>query len=80
MENKNYTAADAIRRSVSHNEIVTIDYTFQRHMPYQPTSTYVDLLWECEDHVDDGEYEDMWGTTPSGQEWRVHVLINRERR
>ena len=69
MENKNYTAADAIRRSVSHNEIITIDYT---------NATYSDLLHECEDHVDVGGYEDMWGTTESGQEWRVHVLINRE--
>jgi|TARA_R110000787_G_scaffold26043_4_gene72934 hypothetical protein len=80
VENKNYAASEAIKRSVSHDECVTIEYD---------NSTYSDLMHECEDHVEVEDYEyvngsfrriiyeDIWGTTLSGEEWRVHVLINR---
>jgi hypothetical protein len=60
------TAAEAIDRSVSHDEIVSLDYT---------DALYTDLLVACEDNVDvEGEYEDMWGTTESGHEWRVYLI------
>lgn len=61
------TTHDAIARSVSHNEIVTIPYSTEA----------ADALWaECDDHVDArasyGVVE-YWGTTDDGDEWRVHL-------
>jgi hypothetical protein len=59
------TASEAIDRSVSHDEIVTLDYT---------DALYTGLLVACEDNVDAGEYEDMWGVTEDGHEWRVYLI------
>lgn len=58
------TAETAIKRSISHHEIVTLDYD---------SDAMADLAAECEDHVTANEVEQYWGTTDDGDEWRVHV-------
>lgn len=57
-------ADQAIARSISHNEIVTIDYS----------SEAADMLRsECEDNVDANGLTEYWGTDDDGSEWRVHM-------
>ena len=56
-------ATQAIERSISHNEIVTIEST---------PEVLDQLLIECDDHVDAGERIEFWGTD-DGKEWRVHA-------
>lgn len=58
------TAAAAIARSISHNEIVTLPATAER------TS---DLMIECEDSVETTDVVEYWGTDDTGAEWRVHL-------
>lgn len=64
------TAAQAIARSISHDETVTIDGDNQAHL---------DLLAESDKHVDCGRDQDgvshveYWGKTDTGDTWRVHV-------
>lgn len=60
------TTEQAIARSVSHNEIVTLDYDAEA----------LDALEsESEGSVDNTAYgvHELWGTTDDGDEWRVHV-------
>lgn len=59
-------AENAITRSISHNEIVTIEWSHEAH-------EY--LLVRCEDHVETGKYdsEEFWGTDDDGNDWRVHL-------
>lgn len=56
----------AIDRSVSHDEIVTVPYS---------VDAATDLLALCDGDADgdtdDGE--EFWGTTNTGQFWRVHL-------
>lgn len=67
------TAQQAISRSVSHNEIVTIG-------PFG-AKTFVELRDELrglsEDYVwtttSRGNLVEFWGTTDDGDEWRVHL-------
>lgn len=65
------TTAEAIARSVSHTEIVTVDYD---------AATAEELAAESEDSVPpyttaSGQVlAEYWGTTEGGDEWRVHVL------
>jgi hypothetical protein len=59
------TAAEAIARSTSHNEIVTLP---REH------SLEVDLIVESEDSAENGSITEYWGTTESGSEWRVHLV------
>lgn len=59
---------DAISRSISHGEIVTIPYsaeTFDAHL--------CDLLDVSEDSVDAGEVVEFWGCRGT-DDWRVHLL------
>jgi hypothetical protein len=59
-------AKQAIERSVSHNEIVTLDHD----------SEALDALEsESEGSADNTAYgvHEFWGTTDAGDEWRVHV-------
>lgn len=60
---------DAIARSISHNEIVKLDWTADRASA---------LRAACEDYVDTGDQRGVqfWGTD-EGDQWRVH-LIRRE--
>lgn len=58
------TTSDAITQSVRTNSIVTMDHD---------ASSYETLLVECDDHVENGDVEEFWGTTESGDEWRVHM-------
>lgn len=32
-----------------------------------------DLIAMCEDHNDNGDEHEYWGTDDAGNEWRVHV-------
>lgn len=64
------TATDrAIDRSISRNQIVTIDFS---------TAAENDLLAECEDHVWNDDTHEFWGETCDGEQWRVHLLIGRD--
>lgn len=56
---------DAIARSVSHTEIVHLDYGSEELSI---------LMAECDDYTDanDGVVE-FWGTDGDGDEWRVHM-------
>lgn len=57
---------DAIARSISHNEIVTLEWTADRAAA---------LKAACEDYVDTGDIRgvEYWGRD-EGDEWRVHLL------
>lgn len=58
------THTEAIARSISHNEIVRLEYA---------KDTHDDLLAECDDCTEaNGEFE-FWGTDEAGNEWRVHM-------
>lgn len=59
------TAADAIDRSISHDEIVTIPYDAE---------IATDLLVASEDSVEVDDRTEYWGTSASGHAWRVHML------
>lgn len=59
----------AIRRSISHNEIVTLEWTADREAA---------LLDACEDSVATSvlastDRIEAWGRTDDGNEWRVHL-------
>lgn len=58
------TASDLISRSVSHNEIVTVDYT---------DDLAESLLVCCEDNTHGNTEIEYWGTTDDGNDWRVHL-------
>lgn len=60
----NTVAQSAIERSVSHNEIVTIDYDAE---------AAIDLSLESDDSADGEGVTEYWGTDEAGNEWRVHV-------
>lgn len=57
-------AEQAIERSITHNEIVTIDST---------KDDLEHLLYECEDSVDANGVWEFWGSPRSDAMWRVHV-------
>lgn len=62
------TVADAISRSISHNEIVTIEAGTQRD------AIEAELARECEGDTDaNHDVHEFWGTDCDGAEWRVHV-------
>lgn len=64
------TIEKAIERSVSQNEIVTIDVT---------RDEAIDLMAESEDYTDvRSQYGhiEAWGTNENGSEWRVHGRIS----
>lgn len=63
------TAADAIARSISHNEAVYLDASFEREEW---------LLVRCDDHVQNGLIHEFWGTSDDGDEWRVHIRYENE--
>lgn len=67
----NRTVEQAITRSISHQEIVTIDLA---HGLYD-SQILADLQVACEDSVaaNDARTE-YWGTNEDGDEWRVHVI------
>ena len=58
------TAEQAIERSVSHTEIVHLEYDL---------AAYEMLLAVCEDNTDSNTEHEFWGTTSGGVEWRVHM-------
>lgn len=61
-------AAQAIARSISHTEIVTIEHDEQAQ---------IDLTAECDDSVEHRRgnvlVREYWGTDEDGNEWRVHT-------
>lgn len=60
----NTVAASAIARSVSQNEIVTIDY--------DPAAAE-DLSAASDGSADGNDVTEYWGTDDDGSEWRVHM-------
>lgn len=58
------TADDAIARSISHDEIVHLDYC---------SSLGMDLRDVCEDSRAHDDVTEYWGITDDGEEWRVHL-------
>lgn len=64
LDMSNATTADrAIARSISHTEIVTIDYD---------AATAADLDAMCEGSAEAERGTEYWGIT-DGDEWRVHM-------
>ena len=61
-----YTSDNAIARSVSHGEIVTVE---------DEPGLQDALLCACDDHVSANDVHEFWGTTDDGDEWRVHVTL-----
>jgi hypothetical protein len=68
---RHMTAAEAIARSVSHDEIVVLQ---------NQGAVQAELIAACDDWTDAGDdcdgrriYE-YWGTTVEGDQWRVHVV------
>jgi hypothetical protein len=58
------TAKHLIARSVSHNEIVTAEWSHDLE---------TDLLCESDDSVENGDVYEFWGCDDDGNEWRVHL-------
>lgn len=58
------TARQAIACSIAQNTIVHIDHSYEERQV---------LLARCDDYVDADEVSEFWGTTESGEDWRVHV-------
>lgn len=54
----------AIARSISHTEIVTLHYTAELEAALDRVA---------DDSVDANGTVEAWGTTPGGSEWRVHL-------
>jgi hypothetical protein len=57
----------AIERSVSHNEIVTLDYD---------TAGYAELLEACDDRTATEDLTEFWANDPDKEGamlWRVHM-------
>ena len=63
----NQAITDAIDRSVSHSEIVTI--LAHGH----ESAVCEDLERECEGSVEADGVSEYWGTDCDGESWRVHV-------
>ena len=63
------TIETAIKRSVSHTEIVSLEWTADLEAA---------LLAECEDSVTTEDRVEAWGKTEDGDEWRVHLTGPRE--
>lgn len=61
------TAQEAIARSISHNEIVHVDYDL---------GTAEDLMVLCEDHTTGNDEEEYWGVDDDGATWRVHMAVD----
>lgn len=61
----------AIARSKSHNEIVTIEHDAAAI----EALTIEALTIECDDHVETAHVHEFWGTDEAGNEWRVHVSV-----
>ena len=59
------TAQEAIARSTSHNEIVTLDEYSEKN--------YEILLVECEDSTEANGVMEFWGA-----DWRVHMPVRQE--
>ncbi len=59
-----YSASQAIARSVSHNEIVTLMGDSELELA---------LSIESEDSAESGSIKEFWGTDEDGQSWRVHL-------
>lgn len=67
------TAADAIARSISHTEIVTLSFDAERNEKIDAMHVKGDLLNASEDWVESGSVTEYWGKDDDGNEWRVHV-------
>lgn len=66
-------AEQAIERSKSHDEIVTIDYD---------QAAYEELRAECDDIIDANDVTEFWSDDPDSEDgmlWRVHVRHPRRR-
>lgn len=71
------TTEGAIARSVSHNEIVTVQ-TDDASSAYDALMADP-LSGDDTDHVDASQtLREVWGTTPAGDEWRVHICQREE--
>lgn len=66
------TAKEAIERSISHNEIVTITPNPADVLAAAKLTT--DLIAASDDWTRGNDRVEFWGTDDSGAEWRVHVL------
>lgn len=65
MTTKSFRDANSlIERSISHHEIVTVDYD---------ATTAEDLTAACDDSVEANGATEYWGTDDDGNEWRVHL-------
>ncbi len=58
------TTTQAIARSITHNEIVTLDYS---------DGARDSLSSRCDDSVDVGRGVEFWGRDDEGSSWRVHL-------
>lgn len=59
-------AAEAIAESVRHTIIVTVD---------DAPGLREDLLFRCDDDIENGSEHEFWGQDDEGNDWRVHVRI-----
>ncbi len=58
------TTTQAIERSITHDEIVTIDYSDEAE---------AELGVECDNSVRNGPVVEFWGRDQDGDAWRVHL-------
>lgn len=65
----------AIARSISHNEIVTIDHVRIAQADCSVDRVHDVLTQAADDHVENGDVVEYWGTDDNGHEWRVHVRL-----
>lgn len=60
------TVEQAIARSISHNEIVRLEWSHDAQ---------TDLIVACDDWNDAGDVREFWGTSDDGSSWRVHLSL-----
>ena len=63
MENN---VASAIEESILRDKIVRIEGTAEN---------IESLLAECDDHTENGQQHEFWGTDDEGDSWRVHAEV-----
>ena len=65
--------SNAIDRSISQNEIVTLESDEIARAGNSVEAVCSELFAECEDSTDADTVTEYWGKDIDGNEWRVHV-------
>lgn len=74
MSHTQHTVNGAIKRSISHNEIVNVRLSSTDNIQAAYQQLISDILAEDYDYVDvTGTLREVWGQDGEGNSWRVHI-------